>query len=379
MQIVADFDGANIEVISVASARAELSIRSDSNAEFRQWFAFDVRGAPDGAVLTIVNAGDCTYPDAWEGYSACVSRDGERWSRARTALEGDALRIEHASGPGTVHYAYFAPYSLERHASLLARARLEERAQVDVLGATIDGRELSVVVVGEPGKDKRVVWITARQHPGEAQAEWFAEGLLDRLFADDDPVADELLEKAVFYVVPNMNPDGSARGNLRANAAGVNLNRAWLEPDEEDSPEVLAVRRAMEETGVDLFLDVHADERNPYCFLAGCEGNPGYTERLRELEDLFEQSLVAFDEDFQDEYGYDRDEPGGGDLRTAGNWVGETFDCLAFTLEMPFKDAANNPDPERGWTPERAKRLGAAALESILVCVDDLREDDADE
>jgi len=373
MQIIADFDGANIDVVSISDARAKLEIRRDSNADFRQWFSFAASEAEDGAVFEIVNAGDCTYPDAWEGYRACASRDGRTWFRAPTELDGDVLRIEHVGGADSVYYAYFAPYSLERHAALLDRVGAAGRGRVEVLGATVEGREVSVAVVGDGGEGKRVVWVTARQHPGETQGQWFAEGLLERLLDEDDPVAGELLERAVFYIVPNMNPDGAARGNLRTNAAGTNLNRAWLEPHEEESPEVLAVRSAMEETGVDLFLDVHADERNPYCFLAGCEGNPGYSERLRDLENLFEQSLVAFDEDFQDEYGYDRDEPGGGDLRTAGNYVGETFDCLSFTLEMPFKDAANNPDPERGWTPERAKRLGAAVVESILVCVDDLR------
>ena len=30
-----------------------------------------------------------------------------------------------------------------------------------------------------------------------------------------------------FYIIPNMNPDGSVRGHLRTNACGANLNREW--------------------------------------------------------------------------------------------------------------------------------------------------------
>ena len=37
----------------------------------------------------------------------------------------------------------------------------------------------------------------------------------------------ELLAKATFHVVPNMNPDGSVRGYLRTNSSGANLNREW--------------------------------------------------------------------------------------------------------------------------------------------------------
>ena len=49
-------------------------------------------------------------------------------------------------------------------------------------------------------------------------------------------IAQRLLQHAVFYVVPNMNPDGSVRGNLRTNAAGANLNREWMTPSLETSP-----------------------------------------------------------------------------------------------------------------------------------------------
>jgi murein tripeptide amidase MpaA len=109
-----------------------------------------------------------------------------------------------------------------------------------------------------------------------------------------------------------MNPDGGVLGNLRTNAAGANLNREWVTPSLEESPEVLYVREKMSSTGVDLFLDIHGDERNPYCFAAGCEGNPSYSPRIDELEDLFMESLIALDDDFQREYGYERDAPGEG-------------------------------------------------------------------
>ena len=69
-----------------------------------------------------------------------------------------------------------------------------------------------------------------------------------------------------------MNPDGSARGHLRTNAAGANLNREWGAPTAERSPEVLWTLNAMDATGpVDLMLDAHGDEAEPYCFIIGGE------------------------------------------------------------------------------------------------------------
>ena len=43
------------------------------------------------------------------------------------------------------------------------------------------------------------------------------------------------------------------------------------------------------------------------------------------------------------------------------------------TLEMPFKDNADLPDAEYGWSPERCRKLGAANLDAMLALVDRLR------
>lgn len=40
---------------------------------------------------------------------------------------------------------------------------------------------------------------------------------------------------------------------------------------------------------------------------------------------------------------------------------------------QPFKDNADLPDPEQGWSPERSRRLGAALLQAILQVAPSLR------
>lgn len=376
MEIDAQFDGGSIEIVDATpDGRVELAIPTDSAAAFRQWFCFRALGLKQRPrSFALVNAGDATYADAFVGYSVMASYDQRRWFRVPTTFDGQVLEFEHAPRAREVTYAYFAPYSLDRQERLLRRAVRSGLARVEVVGRSVQGRAMSVLVVGDEGRDdRRKIWVTARQHPGETMAEWYMEGLVERLLDEDDEVARKLRGEAVLYLAPNMNPDGGFLGNLRTNAAGVDLNRTWSDPDDEGGPEVAAVRRAMHATGVDLFLDIHGDERNPFCFLAGSEGNPGYTERLRYLENLFEQSLLEFNADFQDEYGYERDAPGAGDLRCASNYVGEAFDCLSFTVEMPFKDNINAPDEVSGWSPDRSMHLGASTLDSVAVCLDELR------
>lgn len=373
LELFWNFDGGTIEPLSLSKERAELLIVPDNASVFRQWFCFQARGeARIPRHFSVQNASEVTYPEGFEDYAVMASYDQRRWFRVPTTFDGETLEFSHTARGSLVTYAYFAPYPLERQRKLLRRAARGRGARVEVLGETPQGRPLSMVVLGEEGEGRRKIWVTARQHPGETMAEWFAEGLLERLLDEDDELSEQLLQDAVFYVVPNMNPDGGFLGNMRTNALGVDLNRTWDEPVEE-GPEVALVRSRMHQEGVDLFLDIHGDERNPYCFLAGCEGNPGYSSRIEALEHLFEQTLCASNADFQDEYGYPRDAPGMGDLSCASNYVGEVFDCLSFTLEMPFKDNANAPDEVAGWSPERSMRLGESALESIAVCLEELR------
>ena len=49
------------------------------------------------------------------------------------------------------------------------------------------------------------------------------------------------------------------------------------------------------------------------------------------------------------------------------NAVAHRFQCPAYTLEMPFKDNANAPDLEVGWSPKRCAKLGASAVEALLL------------
>ena len=111
-----------------------------------------------------------------------------------------------------------------------------------------------------------------------------------------------------------MNPDGTRRGHLRTNAAGVNLNREWHAPTAERAPKCCCVRDAMDETGVDFAMDVHGDEAIPADFLAGFEGIPNWTDAQGEQFYDFGRRLAARTPDFQIEHGYGKSAPGKANL-----------------------------------------------------------------
>ncbi|MDO9198387.1 M14-type cytosolic carboxypeptidase [Rhodoferax sp.] len=380
LHISTQFDSGAIEVVSLADpGDVQLNIRRDNASEFAQWFHFSLQGAAGVAVtLRFLNAGKCAYPKGWEDYRVVASVDRQHWFRIATRYDGQVMSAEITPSAQSIYFAYFEPYSYERHLDLIGVAADSETVEVQHLGQTLDGRDMTLLRLTDaqsatPMAEKRKIWLIARQHPGETMAEWFVEGFLERLLDADDPVARVLLAQCVFYVVPNMNPDGAVRGNLRTNAAGANLNREWQTPSMEKSPEVFLVRQKMMEVGVDLSLDAHGDEGLPYNFCVGTEGNPGYTPRLEALEDAFKASWLATCPDFQTEQGYGRTKPGEANLTLATNWVGQNFDCLAFTIEMPFKDNAKLPDALAGWSGERSRKLGASVLLPILAVVRQLR------
>ena len=372
MKIFSNFDSGSIEVVSIEDKDSiQLKIPNDNQSEFYQWFHFRLETQAEQAhTISLLDLKGSAYPEGWKGYDVVASYDREEWFRIPAEFDGDTLTFTTIPEHNSIYFAYFAPYTYDRHLDLLHLAQSAHHCQLETLGHTLDGNDMSLLTFGEPEQGKKKIWVIARQHPGESMAEWFVEGFIQRLLDHDDTSARALLEQAVLYVVPNMNPDGAIRGHLRCNAQGVNLNREWQTPSMEKSPEVFLVRQRMLETGVDMFLDIHGDEAIPYNFVAGSEGIPSYDERLAHLENTFKQALSIATPEFQDHHGYDKDEPGKANLTVGSNWVGEQFKCLSYTLEMPFKDNNEYPDPLYGWSPERSVKFGQDVLTATLAVVD---------
>jgi len=180
IRIDSAFDSGNIEVLSVKGASARLAIPKDTNSDFKQWFHFRVSGAAGRELeLNITGLEESAYPGGWPGYDACVSEDRDYWGRAASSYDknadGGTLTIRYLPASDVAWFAYFAPYSMERHHDLISEAAASEGVDYVHLGTTLDGQPIDCLEMGE-GEFK--VWLYARQHPGETQAEWWMEGAL---------------------------------------------------------------------------------------------------------------------------------------------------------------------------------------------------------
>jgi murein tripeptide amidase MpaA len=372
LSITRPHDGGNIELVAVEGDRIDLNIAKDHQSDFYQWFYFRITGAAGRRLeLRLLNAAGAGYPMGWPGYRACVSYDREEWERTDTSYDDGVLTIRLEPPADSVWVAYFAPYTMERHHDLVASVLAHPGVEYRSLGRTLDGQELDYFRLGSGPLQ---AWIYGRQHPGETMAEWWMEGALEKLLDPADPIARQLKERCTLHVVPNMNPDGSRRGHLRTNAVGVNLNREWHAPSLEKSPEVYHVLAEMDRTGVDFAIDVHGDEAIPHNFLAGFEGIPSLKDEQLALFHAFAAALVARSPEFQTRQGYEIAKPGKANLSMSTAQLAERFGAVSMTLEMPFKDNDDLPDPEFGWSPDRCRLLGRSCLDALHAVVPQLGE-----
>lgn len=334
MSIDAAIDSGNIEVISETSSDVALTIRPDSSAASFQWFYFHAN-APVGIARSyrIFNASLVSYHRAWIGYRVLASYDEKHWFRVPTRYDGSHLIWHLRAEKERVAFAFFVPYPESRRRALIAEAAAAPHVTHRVLGHSLQNRPLDALIFGDEARSAiKRIWIVSRQHAGEPMAEYATEGLIRRLLDRQDATSKALLDQATLYVVPNMNPDGSALGNLRANAAGVDLNRAWNAPGE-DAPEVRAALAAIAQTGVDYFIDMHGDETRPFIWIIPSTLKP----ELDAIHAQFERYLAARHQDLE--------APPEEITRGIGpepgmsiNYITKTYGCPAWIIELPFKE-----------------------------------------
>ncbi|MDI6025067.1 M14-type cytosolic carboxypeptidase [Corticibacterium sp. UT-5YL-CI-8] len=371
----------SIEVVDASDpADIRLALRKDPGGVFLGWYHFRVSGAMGQACrFSLTNAADVLawrlanredYDNAWQNTGAVASYDGDYWFRVPGTFDGTSFIFEHQPEHDLCFYAVWPPYGAEREHRFIALAQTSPLVKFKTIGESVEGRPIDMLTIGTQGPGKAKCWIIARQHSSETQGGYFLEGVIDRLLDETDATARALLASAVIYVVPNVNPDGSANGFTRANAKGINLNREWNGPSLEMSPEVFHVRSKMEDIGVDFCIDCHADKELRCNFIWPSENVPSWKPERRDVFTRFEQAWAAASPDYELGHAYPGGCPVEADLGMAWNWIGNRFpQALSVLLEQPFKDTTEFPTPETGWSPDRAYNFGRSFPEALRAVV----------
>lgn len=366
INITTDFDAGAVNVISAAQIDdIQLAINKDNQSCTRQWFYFAVdSGSSMLQRIRLLNADKVSFSSAWDGYQVFASYDNQHWFRIDTRYQQGELVLTLNAQAAKVYYAYFVPYPQARHTALLQQVATMPAVQLEVLGQTPQGRDITLLRIGSADTKAKRIWLIARQHPGETMAQWLAEGVIKQL--SEHFVAPQAEQSAIsFYIVANMNPDGAAMGNHRTNANGINLNRHWAAPDPVLCPEVYLVKQAMLQYGVDAFIDIHGDESLPYNFMLAEAKHP-FADRLK-------QALAEVDSNFQTEYDYSNVAVGCGasscgtscGQQTATSFVQQQFGVASMLLETSFKPL-QQAGQMQAWDHNSAIQLGRSL--AVVLC-----------
>ncbi len=229
------------------------------------------------------------------------SADGRRWTHFAGYAWNDqtkeaTLRIRPESD--TLWIAHQPPYTPEDLHRLLADVDRSPSARVEVIGKTVQGRDLHLVTVTDfavPDSGKKTVWLQARQHAWESGTSHVLDSAL-RFITSEEPDARELRRKLVFKFQPMGDPDGAANGKVRFNANGYDVNRHWEEVDLRDKtllqrmPEIWYVKKAVLAQSavapIDLLVNMHNTETAEYIDTLADSGP------AREVVERFYRGLV---------------------------------------------------------------------------------------
>jgi hypothetical protein len=301
--IFADFEGGalgKIERVSETHFRCGVRGESDQDGRNRQanWYYFRVDGA-NGQSLTIDLVdlpGEYNYrPNRGAVTGATLpwySEDNQNWRQIETAeyqADTPLLRIRLTPRANRIWVAHVPPYTNQHLQRLMREFKSHPSLRRQVVGKTAQGREMQLLTVTDeraPDARKKVLWLMFRQHSWEAGSSWAGEGAL-RFLLSADPVAAEMRRTAIFKIFPLCDPDGVARGGVRFNANGFDLNRNWDAVGETKMPEIAAQRKAIldwVDSGrrVDMFLTLHNTETGEYL-----DGPPDAEGRYRSLMERF--------------------------------------------------------------------------------------------
>ena len=185
-----------------------------------------------------------------------------------------------------VYFAYCYPYTYTQLTNYLFSLNIYNKIlRIDSIGQTLDNNKLYMLIITnfedsfDTLANKKAIIFTARVHPGESSSSFVIQGLIEFLLSNE-PKAISLRKNYIFKIVPMLNPDGVIRGNFRMNSVGKDLNRMWMEENEENSPSVFYCHKMIQKTlnsrNIHFFCDFHGHSSKNNFFLYSCKSRSDF-------------------------------------------------------------------------------------------------------
>jgi len=304
-----DFEGGSLgKIEKVTDTHFRLSVKGESDQDNRNrqanWYSFRVDGASSQPLtLDIVNLpGEYNYKPnrgaITKDTPPVISYDGTHWEHVTTfEYDPDEPKLVlHVQPRGKrLWIAHCPPYTNVNLAALRNQIKANPDFHEEAIGKTAGGRELYLWTISHgAATGKKVIWLMFRQHSWESGSSWVGEGAVKTLLAST-PESVALRDRVIWKIIPLCDPDGVARGGVRFNVNGFDLNRNWDVVDPVKMPEITAQRNAVARwlkagNQIDLLLSLHNTETGEY--LEGPPDNGG-NGKFKPLAERVSQTLVS--------------------------------------------------------------------------------------
>jgi hypothetical protein len=321
------------------------------------WYAWRIARGDDSAVMPVEVTVRQHYRFARHRYHPWVSADGERWkplaeSRVQV-LEDGSVEIRLAVPADGLYVAAQPPLdsaAMGRWANALAAAHGLHATRI---AQSVGGRAVMAYRTDLAGRRGALV-LTGRQHPPEITGGLAFQDFAGRLFAAD-PLAERFRAHFAIGLVPEINPDGVARGHWRTGLRGVDLNRDWgpfTQPETRGVADWLAALDG--EAPLWLFVDFHSTWQDVF-YVPHPEDDPQPAGFAAEWRRRLEARLGAAMPGWSGQHN-----PG---LPTAKSWVRKAYGIFAMTYEVGD-----------GTPRERIRTTAEAAAEEMMKLLLELEE-----
>ncbi|XP_032370963.1 cytosolic carboxypeptidase 1 isoform X2 [Etheostoma spectabile] len=338
------FESGNLrKAVQIRKYEYDLVLNSDINSNhYHQWFYFEVSGMRVGTTyrFNIINSeksnSQFNYGMQVLMYSVQEAISGRpRWVRTGTDIcyyKNHFARSSIAAGgqkgksyytmtfstsfshkDDVCYFAYHYPYTystLKMHLTKLEALRTPQiYLRQDVLCKTLGGNScplLTITAMPESNsndhicqfRNRPLIFLSARVHPGETNASWVMKGTLEFLMSTS-PLAASLREAYIFKIIPMLNPDGVVNGNHRCSLSGEDLNRQWQNPNPELHPTIYHTKSLLQylahiQRAPLVFCDYHGHSRKKNVFMYGCSVK----------ETVWQSNISATSSDLQEDLGY---------------------------------------------------------------------------
>ncbi|KAK7793652.1 hypothetical protein R5R35_006136 [Gryllus longicercus] len=307
------FESGNLrKVVQIGLHEYELILLPDVNSvKHHQWFYFEVSNMEANVTYTF-NIVNCEKQNSQFNYgmkpimySVIEAKEGRPgWVRAGSDIcyyrnnyqnlhgrsrswyltTSFSMTFPHDNDVCYIAYHFPYPYSLLMTQIWKWSLSVDPSLiyfRTDCLCYSLNNNETPLLTITSPDmesnriKDREVVFLTARVHPGESNASWVMHGTIQYLLSNA-PAAIMVRNKFVFKIVPMLNMEGVINGCHRCGLSDEDLNRRWSRPNQYLHPVIYHSKglieycaRIMNKTPF-MFCDYHGHSRRKNVFLYGC-------------------------------------------------------------------------------------------------------------